>query len=176
MLHPSGGIIVEPTSPSTAHPAVIDPTAEQPETTDVSRAQASSTDELRRLMDLAARCAHRLVSVADPPPGVLLLVHPGDLDVVTLDGPDPDVRGLHRLLVQRRPSSAALVMAADALGGSDEFVVVVGETSDGLRDERRFRVRACGRTWRLTRLLDRDASDALQAAPRLFPPQAAHTA
>jgi hypothetical protein len=172
-------MIVEATLLSTAHSAVIDLTVErQPETTaDVSRAQASSTDELRRLMDLAVRYAHRLVSVADPPPGVLLLVHPGDLDVIMLDGSDFDVREIPRLLAWRRPSSAALVVTAeDALGGPDGLVLVIGETSDGLRNERRLRVRACRRMRRLTRLLDRDAKDALQAAPRLFPPRAAHSA
>ena len=128
-------------------------------------------------MDLADRYAHRLISVVDSPPGVLLLVHPGDLDVVTLDGPDFDARAIPRIVVRRRPTSAALVMAAEAAtGGADGLVLVVGETSDGMRDERRFRVRACGRTRRLTRLLDRDARGALKAAPRLFPPRAAHTA
>jgi len=179
VLHPPGGITVEATSLSTAHSAVIDPTAEnQPEmTTDVSRAQAPSMDELQRLMDLADRYAHRLVSVADSPPGVLLLVHPGDLDVIMLDGPDFDVRGIPRFLARHRPTSAALVMVAETtLWGADGLVLVVGETSEGQRDERRFRVRACGRTLRLTRHLDRDVSDVLQAAPRLFPLRAVHTA
>jgi hypothetical protein len=54
-------------------------------------------------------------------------------------------------------------------------VLVVGETSDGLRDERRFRVRACGRTRRLTRLSDTDAGETPPVIPRLFPPRAIPT-
>ena len=129
-------------------------------------------------MELTDRYARRLVAAADPPPGVLLLAHEGNLDVVALDGPDPDLGALPRLLAKRRPTSAVLVAAAEgALGRTDAHtVLVVGETSDGLRDERRFRVRACGRTRRLTRLPDQDASQATGVAPRLFPPPAAHPA
>jgi hypothetical protein len=164
---------VEATSPSSDRPIVADRAIDQqPEMhADASR-QGQPTAELRRLMDLADRYARQLVTAADAPPGVLLLVHGSDLDVVAFDGPHADVRALPRLLARRRPSSAALVVAArGALGGTDgDLVLVVGETSDGLRDERRFRVRACGRTRRLTRLPDRAARGAPGAALRLFPP------
>jgi hypothetical protein len=67
---------------------------------------------------------------------------------------------------------AVRVAAAEgALGGTE--VAGVGETSDGLRDARRFCVRACGRTRRLTRLPDHDVREASMVAPRLFPPLAA---
>jgi hypothetical protein len=179
VLSSTGGIIVEATLLSAAHPTVADQTTEQPETTaDVSREQAQSTAELRRLMDLADRYARQLVAAAKLPPGVLLLVHQGDLDVVTLDGADPDVRALPRLLARRRPSSAAVVVAAEGTLGEavGDVVLVVGETGDGLRDERRYRVRACGGTRRLTRLADHDASETPRATPRLFPPRAVPTA
>ena len=162
-----------------ADPTPADRTTEDPPSTTADGERAErSTAELRRLMDLAERYARRLVAATDPPPGVLLLADEGDLDIVALDGPDPDLRALPRLLAKRRPSSAALVAAAEgALGGMDvDVVFVAGETSDGLRDERRFRVRACGRTRRLTRLPDHDASAAPSAVPRLFPPPAARSA
>jgi hypothetical protein len=168
---------VDATSLSCAHPTVADQTPEpqRATTADAGREHEPSPAELRQLMDLADRYARQLVAAADPPPGVLLLAQAGDLAVVALAGPDPDVRTLPRLLAQRRPSSAVLVAAAaGALGGTEvDVVVVVGETSDGLRAARRFRVRACGRTRRLTRLPDHDAREASLVAPRLFPPLAA---
>jgi len=104
-----GGIIVEVTSPSSDRPTVVDRAAEQPPEApaDVSQ-QGRPTAELRRLMDLADRYARRLVAAADAPPGVLLLVREGDLDVLALDGPDPDVRALPtcwRGVGHPRPSS-----------------------------------------------------------------------
>jgi hypothetical protein len=176
---PPGGIIVEAATLDAADPTPADRTTEDPPATTANGERAErSTAELRRLMDLAERYARRLVAAADPPPGVLLLAQEGDLDVVALDGPDPDVRTVPRLLATRRPSSAVLVAAAEgALGGTEvDVVFLVGETSDGQRDERRFRVRACGRTRRLTRLPDHDAREASLVVPRLFPPLAAPTA
>ena len=162
-----------PTSHSAAQPTVANRTAEPQSapTANISQEEEQPTTELRRLMDLADRYAHQLVAAADATPGVLLLVHGSDLDVVTLDGPGSDVRALPRLLARRRPSAAVLVTAAEHDPGIvDGIVLVVGETSDGLRDERRFRVRRCGRTRRLTRLTDYDASEASPGTPRLFPP------
>jgi len=171
---------VEATSPGPDRPIVADrDTEQQPGThAGAGREQGQPVAELRRLMEFADRYARRLVAVTDPPPGVLLLAHEGDLDVIALDGPDPEVRAFPHLLARRRPSSAVLVAAAEgSLGRTDaRLVFVVGETRDGLRDERRFRVRACGRTRRLMRLPDQDASQATGMAPRLFPPPAAHLA
>jgi len=171
---------VEAATPDDADRTPADRTTEDPPpaTTDGERTERLAA-ELRRLMDLAERYARRLVAATDPPPGVLLLADEGDLDIVALDGPDPDLAALPRLLARRRPSSAALVAAAEgALGGLDvDVVLVAGETSDGQRDERRFRVRACGRTRRLTRLPDHDAANAAPSAVhRLFPPQATRSA
>lgn len=133
--------------------------------------------ELQRLMHLADRYAHQLVADAESPSGVLLLVHGINLEVVVLDDPDTDVPALPRLLARRRPSSVAVVVAAEgALRGADgDVILVVGEISDGHRDERRFRLRACGRTRRLTRLPDHAAMEEPCVVPRLFPPQAAPT-
>ena len=158
---------------------ITDRTTEDPPATSADSERAERlTAELRRLMDLAERYARRLVAAIDPPPGVLLLADEGDLDIVALDGPDPDLGALPRLLAKRRPTSAVLVAAAEgALGGVDvDVVVVAGETSDGLREERRVRVRACGRTRRLTRLPDHDASAAPSTVSRLFPPRSVPTA
>jgi len=170
---------VAPISHSAAQPTASDRTTEQQSapTANSSQEQEQPTTELRRLMDLADRYAHQLVAAADAPSGVLLLVHGSDLDVVTLDGPGSDVRALPRLLARRRPSAAVLVTAAEHAPGTVDVgvVLVVGETSDGLRDERRFRVRACGRTRRLTRLTDYDASEASPGTPRLFPSWAVPT-
>jgi hypothetical protein len=170
---------VEAATLDAADPTPADRTTEDPPATTANGERAErSTAELRRLMDLAERYARRLVAATDSPPAVLLLADEGGLDIVALDEPDPDLGALPRLLAKRRPSSAALVAAAEgALGGTEvDVVLVVGETSDSQRDERRFRVRACGRTRRLTRLLGYDASAAPSAVPRLFPPQAARSA
>jgi len=169
---------VEAAALPAADPTPADRTAEETrDLVDAADQVERSTAELRRLMDLADRYAHRLVAEADAPLGVLLLLHDGDLDVVTLDGSDSNVWTLPRLLVDRRPSSAVLMVASDgALQGPDGQLILVGETSDGLRDERRFRVRPCGRTRRLTRLVGRDGSEAHFAVPRLFPPRVVPTA
>jgi hypothetical protein len=169
---------VEAATLPAADPTPADRTAEDTrDPVDAADQDERSTAELRRLMDLADHYAHQLVAEADAPLGVLLLVHDGDLDVVTLDGPDSNVWMLPRLLADRRPSSAVLVVASDgALRGSDGHLILVGETSDGLRDERRFRVRPCGRTRRLTRVFGRDGNEARFAVPRLFPPRIAPTA
>ena len=171
--------MVAPISHSAAQPTASNRTTEQQSapTANSSQEQEQPTTELRRLMDLADRYAHQLVAAADAPSGVLLLVHGNDLDVVILDGPDPDVRALPRLLARSRPSSAVLVATAEGVPGRIDggIVLVVGETSDGLRDERRFRVRRCGRTRRLTRLPGRDAGEAPPVTLRLFPSWAVPT-
>jgi hypothetical protein len=102
----------------------------------------------------------------------MLLVEHGDLGVITLEGPDPDVRGLPRRLAQHHASSVAVVVAEHgALGRVDGGVIhVVGETVDGILVERHFRVRACRRTRRLTRLPDHDAGETPRVVPHLFPP------
>ena len=149
------------------------PTTHDPDdTTATADHFTRSRCELRQLTDLAERYARRLVVTADPPAGVLLLVEHDDLVIVALDGPDPDVRTLPRLVAKHDASSAAVVVAAQgALGGVDGGVVhVVGETVDGLRDERRFRVRPCGHTRRLTRLVYHNVSESPCAVPRLFSP------
>jgi hypothetical protein len=168
-------IIVEATALVTADATPTDLLTHDPGgATDGDDRDDRSLAEFRRLMDLADHDARRLMASADPPPGVLLLVEPGGLDVITLEGPDPDVRALPRRVALHHPSSAAVVVAQWGMpGGVDGGVVhVVGETVDGLRDERRFRVRACGHSRRLTRLRDHDAGDALRLVPRLFPPPA----
>lgn len=172
MRTPPRGVIVEPTALVVAHPSFV--VHDLPDTAVDASVDEGSTAELRRLMDLADLYARKVVATADAPPGVLLLVHGGELEVVDLDGPDPDVRALPRLLARRWPSSAAVVVTiAGVLAGMDDVVLVVGETSDGLRDEHRFRVRACGRTRRLTRLPDHSAVEAPTGVPRLFPPSTA---
>jgi hypothetical protein len=167
------GIIMEATSLSLAQSAIPTEAVElQSEVgTEETHTPGLPTAEFQRLMDLADRYARQLVATADAPPGVLMLVTGSDLDVVTLDGPDADVRSLPRLLAQRRPTSAVLVATDGSLLAdlSDRLVVVVGETIDGQRDERRFRMRACGRTRRLTRIPDHDLSVAPSVVPRLFP-------
>jgi hypothetical protein len=169
---------VEAATPVAADPTPADRTTEHRcDALNARDGEERSAAELRRLMDLADRYAHQLVAATDVPVGVLLLVHHGDLDVLTLDDPDSGVWALPRMLALQRPSSAALVLASDdALRGPDGHVIVVGETSDGLRDERRFRVRACGRARRLTRVGGRDEGEARPAAPRLFPPRVSLTA
>jgi len=123
--------------------------------------------DLQRLMAIADGYARRLVADAGPSCAVLLIERAGDLDVVTLDdlgrGFVARARGL---IAYHRATSAALLVevrtasigrAADTvirlLGEPvDTVFCIVGETIEGVRDERYFRVRRCGRGRRLTPL------------------------
>jgi hypothetical protein len=172
----TGGIIVPVTAPAAVEPVddqyTVGRAGASPDLDDEQRQLAI---DLNRLMDLAESYARRLVAAAVSPPHVLLLVHQGDLDIVNLDGPDPDTRVLPRLLAERQASSAVLVLDADRtiVERADHHVAIVGETVDGAREERHYRVRPCGRTRRLTRLFDRDANEVPGLARRLFAPRSA---
>ena len=174
------GIIMESFFPSAAQTSVVDRHSEIPpevalgadtESSEGVDTPPPSTVVLGRLMDLADRYARQLVATAHAPSGVLLLACGSDLDVVTLDGPDADVRALPQLLAQRKPTSAGFVgtNGSRLTEPTPRLVLVVGETSDGYRDERRFRLRPCGRSRRLTRLPDPIPGEAPSIVPRLFP-------
>jgi hypothetical protein len=134
--------------------------------------QASSAADLPRLMALAGHYARQLVAAANTPPEVLLIEHHGDLDIVMLDRPEPNVAVLRRLLAQHEATSAVLLVDVDSFVGGQGYhqFSIVGETRDGARDERHYRVRPCGRTRRLTRLLNHDVTSVASLAQPLFVP------
>jgi hypothetical protein len=166
---------MQATAPVVAEPSdgrdAVEPLAVAAPDVDVDQKQREA--DLQRLMDLADRYARHLVMAADSPLDVLLLVQHGDLEIVTLDGPRSDTRVLPRLLAQRQASMAVLLVDTDGTidGRTDHRFSIVGETLDGLREERHYRVRSCGRTRRLTRLFDHDGNAVPSLAHRLFPPR-----
>ena len=116
--------------------------------------RATPAADLQRLMVIADRYARRLVATPDGPPAALLVVHDGDLDVVTLDRLDLDLSGVRRLLQQCQASSAALVVDVRAATSedADDLVLILGETVEGAHNAWHYRVRSCSRGRRLTRL------------------------
>ena len=128
--------------------------------------------DLPRLMDLAGHYARQLVAAANTPPEVLLIEHHGDIDIVMLDHPEPNAAVLWRLLAQREATSAVLLVDVDSVigGPGNHQFSIVGETREGTRDERHYRVRPCGRSRRLTRLVDRDITSVTSLAQPLFAP------
>jgi hypothetical protein len=115
----------------------------------------SDRPDLRRLMAIADRYARKLVAGAAPPPRVLLLERGGELDVVMLDGPARDAAAsVRRLLERHRATSAALMVELRGLpnGPVEGAFCILGETVEGAMEERRYRMRPCGRGRRLTPL------------------------
>jgi len=109
--------------------------------------------ELNRLMVLADRYVRKLVSTADAPSDALMIVQHGDLDILAFDGVPHIQAAVRRLLAQRQPSSAVLIVDACNPGNepSENALHIIGETADGLRDAWHYRVRGCGTRRRLTR-------------------------
>jgi hypothetical protein len=139
------------------------------------------TADLARLMALAGHYARQLVAAAYTPSEVLLIEHHGDLDIVMLDDPEPNVAVLRRLLAEHEATSAVLLVDVDSVVGEqgNHQFSIVGETRDGVRDERHYRVRPCGRSRRLTRLLGHDVTSIASFVQPLFAPDAivpVHTA
>jgi hypothetical protein len=171
------GIIVDAIPLVAVDHTLADRNAEQQGDTppDTDAEPGRGTADLGRLMDLAKRHARRLVAATHAPPSTLLLVHRGDLEVVALDGASPDTQTLPRLLAQREASLAVLMVAAQGIiaGREGRLFTIVGETADGVREEWRYRVRPCGRTWRLARLWGREAVEAAGPPVTLFEPQTA---
>ena len=127
----------------------------------------SCSPDLRRLMAIADRYARNLVADAGSPCAVLLIERGGELEIVMLDDPGRGSAARARgLIAHHRATSAALLLEvrAAAIGWAADTVVrilgepvhtvfcIVGETIEGVRDERYFRVRRCGRGRRLTPL------------------------
>jgi hypothetical protein len=165
---------VEPTSSfsvdrSESHQTIA-PGLAEPLTSAAQQEQPAS--DLPRLMDLAGHYARQLVAAANTPPEVLLIEHHGDLDIVLLDHPEPNVAVLWRLLAQHEATSAVLLVDVDSVigGPGNHQFSIVGETREGTRDERHYRVRPCGRSRRLTRLVDRDIRSVANLAQPLFAP------
>ena len=151
--------------------AVADRITEQRETpSDIDQGPPRLATDLVRLMDLAERHARRLVAASDAPPCTLLLARQHGLEVVALDGPGPDTWALPSLLSRREASLAVLMVAAPGTiaGWEGRVFAVVGENVEGAREERHYRVRPCGGTRRLARLLRRDSVEAVGLPMTLF--------
>jgi hypothetical protein len=149
---------------------VVEPGSAEPLTPELQHEHPAA--DLARLMALAGHYARQLVAAAHTPPEVLLIEHHGDLNIVMLDRPEPNVAVLRRLLAEHEATSAVLLVDVDSIVGGQGHhqFSIVGETRDGARDERHYRVRPCGRSRRLTRLLNHDVTSVASLAQPLFVP------
>ena len=121
--------------------------------------------DLQALMAIADRYARRLVADASSPSAVLLVERAGELDVTMLDGEGRDVAlQVRHLLEQSGATSAALLLDASPAG-----FWIFGECIDGTTATRRYRVRPCLRTRRLTPLADGEDPEVEGVFRPLFP-------
>jgi len=128
--------------------------------------------DLQALMAIADRYARRLAADAGAPAMVLLVERAGDLDIVMLDGDGRDVVPQVRLRLARSgATSAALLVEAPMTpdGATHDGFWILGEGIDGTTARRRYRVRPCGRTRRLTPLADGEEPEVEDAFRPLFP-------
>ena len=112
---------------------------------------------LQSLMTLADRYARKLVAQSATPVGVLLIERAGALDIVMLERGHGDAAVTTRqLLSQYQATSAALMIEAPSQeqGLAERVFCILGESIDGVTDERHYRLRSCGRGRRLTALTD----------------------
>jgi hypothetical protein len=127
--------------------------------------------DLQRLMAIAELYAHKLVA-AGPPAMVLLIEHAGALDVTVLDGAVRDAAAeARRLLARHQATSAALLLETPGTPGEarDAVFCILGETVEGLTDERRYRVHPRSRRKRLTALTGGERREIEEILRPLFP-------
>src|SRR5687767_6501237 len=127
--------------------------------------------DLRRLMAIADLYARKLVTEVVPPDGVLLIERAGELDVVMLDGSGCGAAMVRCLLASHEATSAALLVAAWGLplGSTDMVICILGETIEGVTDERCYRVHPRSRRRPLTPLTDGAALEVECLFRPLFP-------
>jgi hypothetical protein len=120
---------------------------------------------LQALMAIADRYARRLVASPDAPMAVLLIERAGDLDVVMLgDEPTDAIAEIRLLLGQSGATSAALLVEV-----APAAFWIFGESIDGTTARRRYRIRPCLRTRRLTSRVDVDDPEVEGLFSPLFP-------
>jgi hypothetical protein len=116
-------------------------------------------------MAIADRYARRLVADTHAPVAVLLVERAGELDVVMLDGVGPDAIPRVRLLLGQSGATSAAVL----VDLSPAAFWIFGESVEGTTARRRYRVRPCVRTRRLTPTVDGDNPEVEGVFRPLFP-------
>jgi hypothetical protein len=133
--------------------------------------EVSSPSALSPLMSIADRYARQLMAQASLTTGVLLIERDGQLDIIRLDDEHGNmITTAQRLLTEHGATSAALLLevspSVDDLGGG--ILCIFGGSVAGETAERRYRIRGCGRTRRLTPVSPRETLEVPVFAETLF--------
>jgi hypothetical protein len=120
---------------------------------------------LQALMAIADRYARTLVASPDAPMAVLLIERAGDLDVVMLDEEPTDAIAQVRLSLGHSGATTAALLVEVAPAAFWIF----GENVEGMTARRRYRIRPCLRTRRLTSLVNVDDPEIVGVFSPLFP-------